>query len=132
MENHASMLLVGKLLFSLIFVVTSLMELGKFGMLTQMAKSKGAPLPEVGMVLWIAVKLFYVYALFSGHQLRLATWLLIAGLAVVSFFMHNFWAIKDFMEKIPQFIFFLRNISIAGSLLIILALLSRGPLAGIF
>lgn len=132
MENHASMLLVGKILFSLIFVVTSLMELGKFSILAQMAKSKGAPLPEAGMALWIAVKLFYVYALFTGFQLPLATWLLIAGLAPVTFYMHNFWAIKDFMEKIPQFVFFLRNVSIAGSLLIILALLSRGPLAGIF
>ncbi len=50
------------------------MEVSKFNMLAEMAGKKDAPIPEVGMSLWVFVKLFYVYFLFTGWQLPLATY----------------------------------------------------------
>jgi putative oxidoreductase len=122
MMNHSTALLVGKILFSLIFVITSLMEIFKFKMLVGMAQKKKAPLPEVGMVLWILVKLFYAYSLFTRWHLTIASGLLILGLAAVSFFMHDFWKIKDMNEKMIHLIMTIRNVSIVGSVLIYWAL----------
>ena len=118
--------LFGRILFSLIFVVTFT---GHFSeQMIGYAAAQGVPLP------WIAVPFSGVIALLGGlsvalgYKAKWGAWLLVLFLVPVTFMIHNFWAMQDQMMAQIHMAMFLKNLSMLGGALLI-SYFGTGPLS---
>ena len=109
-------LLVGRILFALIFVVSgATVHLIQRKQGVEYARANGVPLPE------LLVPLSGLQAVVGGLLVALGLWadlgaLLIALFAFpVAYGMHAFWKVSDPMERINQQTHFFKNVSMGGA-----------------
>ena len=102
------------------------MEFGKMEAILPMMEAKGVPAPMFALITSNLIKLVGVLSIMLGYKHKIGSMLLIIYLLPVTFFMHNFWTIEDPNEMFPQLIFFIRNFSIIGVLMMIYVL-GTGP-----
>ncbi|CAL1519282.1 DoxX family protein [Chitinophaga sp. MM2321] len=116
--------LLGRILYALIFIMSGLNHLGGTG--ADYAAASGVP--AAGFMVPFAGLLAMVGGLsvLLGFKAHYGAWLLVIFLIPVTFFMHNFWAIKDPMAAQMQMAFFMKNISMLGGALLI-AYFGAGP-----
>ena len=112
--------LVGRILLGLIFVLSGFAKIGGFDGTAGFIASKGLPLPQLVAALTIVVELGGGLALMAGLYTRqvvvaLAVFTLLAG-----FIFHNFWAVPA-ADQMAQQINFMKNLSIAGGMLVLAA-----------
>jgi putative oxidoreductase len=112
--------LVGRILISLIFVLSGFMKIMGFGMMAGVLHSKGFPMAPVALALTILIELGVGLSLLVGFQARAAAWILFLFLIPTTLIFHNFWAGTG-MEQQNQMAHFLKNIAIMGGLLTIAA-----------
>jgi len=119
-------LIIGRILFALIFVNSGLMHFTKSSATVGYAQYKKVPAAK------IAVPLSGVMILVGGLYVALGIYadlgaLLIAIFCLVSAFtMHNFWTIDDATAKQGETAQFFKNLSLAGAALIIFVLVGSG------
>jgi len=119
-------LLLGRILFSLIFLMSSF---GHFGAESiGYAAAKGVPAANLLVPFTGLMELFGAITIIAGYKARWGAWTLVAFLLPVTFIMHNFWTIEDAMAKQMDMIAFMKNISMTGGALII-AYFGSGPLS---
>jgi uncharacterized membrane protein YphA (DoxX/SURF4 family) len=109
-------LLVGRILFALIFVVSgATVHLIQRKQGVEYARANGVPLPE------LLVPLSGLQAVVGGLLVALGLWadlgaLLIALFAFpVAYGMHAFWKVSDPMQRINQQTHFFKNVSMGGA-----------------
>jgi putative oxidoreductase len=120
-------LLIGRILFALIFVVSGLtIHLLKWRDGVQYARASGYTLaPE------LMVPLSGLGAVAGGLSVAIGVWpdlgaLLLAGFAFpVAYFMHAFWKIEDPMMRGIQNAMFMKNVSMGGAALALFALFQQ-------
>jgi putative oxidoreductase len=117
---QSSTVLVGRVLLGLIFVLSGFAKISGFDGAAGYIASKGMPLPQLVAALTIVVELGGGLALMAGLYTRqivvvLAVFTLLAGVIF-----HNFWAAPP-AEHMAQQINFLKNLSIAGGMLVLAA-----------
>lgn len=107
--------LTARVLLSQIFIISGLSKAANPAGTIGYIQSVGAPLPEVAYTIALFVELVLGIALLVGFQTRLAA----AGIAVFTiaagFLFHN-----NLADQIQQ-IMFLKNLTIAGGLLMVVA-----------
>lgn len=107
--------LTARVLLSQIFIISGLSKAANPAGTIGYIQSVGAPLPEVAYTIALFVELVLGIALLVGFQARLAA----AGIAVFTivagFLFHN-----NLADQIQQ-IMFLKNLTIAGGLLMVVA-----------
>ncbi|CAB4598945.1 unannotated protein [freshwater metagenome] len=119
-------LIIGRILFALIFVNSGLMHFTKSSAMVGYAQYKKLPAAK------IAVPLSGLMILVGGLYVALGIYadlgaLLIAIFCLVSAFtMHNFWTIDDATAKQGETASFFKNLSLAGAALIIFVLVGSG------
>ena len=119
-------LIIGRILFALIFVNSGLMHFTKSSAMVGYAQYKKLPAAK------IAVPLSGLMILVGGLYVALGIYadlgaLLIAIFCLVSAFtMHNFWTIDDAPAKQGETASFFKNLSLAGAALIIFVLVGSG------
>ena len=119
-------LIIGRILFALIFVNSGLMHFTKRSAMVGYAQYKKLPAAK------IAVPLSGLMILVGGLYVALGIYadlgaLLIAIFCLVSAFtMHNFWTIDDATAKQGETASFFKNLSLAGAALIIFVLVGSG------
>jgi len=119
-------LLLGRILFTLIFLMSSF---GHFGAESiGYAAAKGVPAANLLVPFTGLMELFGAITIIAGYKARWGAWTLVAFLLPVTFIMHNFWTIEDAMAKQMDMIAFMKNISMTGGTLII-AYFGSGPLS---
>ena len=103
--------LTGRVLLALIFVLAGLSKLGNLAGTAGYMQSVGLP----SLLLWptIALEVLGGIALIVGFQTRYTAWALAAFCVVSGALFHN-----DFANQM-QMVMFLKNLSIAGGLLIL-------------
>lgn len=105
----------GRILLSQIFIISGLSKVANPAGTIGYIQSVGAPLPEVAYAIALFVELGLGVALLLGYKTRLAA----AGIALFSvaaaFLFHN--NLADQMQQIM----FLKNLTIAGGLLMVVA-----------
>jgi len=118
--------LVGRVLYALIFVVASV---GHFSQQTiTYAAAQGVPLA------WIAVPFSGVLSLLgglsvaAGYRARWGAWLLVVFLIPVTVMLHNFWSVTDPAAAQLQQVMFLKNVALIGGALLI-TYFGAGPLS---
>ena len=118
---------VGRVLLALIFVMAGLQKITGYTGTQQYMEAMGVPGALLPLV--IALEVLGGLALIAGWQARLAA-LLLAGFSVVSGLMFHLIPGMSMtgMEAQMQTIMFMKNLSIAGGLLMVVAL-GTGPVS---
>lgn len=114
--------LIGRVLFGGYFVIMGLNHFIKTKELTSYAKSKKVPSPKLAVLVGGALLLFGGFGIMLASYIQLAVLSLVVFLVVTSLFMHNFWALKDSAERMKEMSEFLKNMALAGAVLMVLLL----------
>jgi putative oxidoreductase len=107
-------------LLGLIFVISGWGKLTGFAAATGYIASKGLPVPEVLAALAIALELGGGLALMLGFKTRLAALAIAVFMVVITPIFHNYWNAPA-AEVMDQQIHFLKNVSIIGGILMVMA-----------
>lgn len=114
--------LLGRILFSLVFVGSGIGHLTQTEGSAQYAAYKKVPSPK------LAVQASGVLMLLGGLAIILGIWMDLAALGIailllmMAFMMHRFWEETDGQTKQVEMAQFMKNVSIAGGALVLVAL----------
>lgn len=111
--------LLGRIIFGGYFVMNGYNHLTKSGMMAGMVSSKNFPAPQAIVLLTGVQLVLGGLSIVLGISPQIGSWLLILFLVPVAFVMHAFWSEKDEQAKMIQMLFFMRNMALAGALLMI-------------
>jgi len=112
--------LIARVLMASLFLLSGINKIGDFSGTVAYIATKGLPLPQLGAVIAIAVELGGAIALLVGFKTRLIAFLMTLFTLTASVLFHNFWALPADQVLVNQ-IMFLKNLSIAGGLLMFAA-----------
>jgi uncharacterized membrane protein YphA (DoxX/SURF4 family) len=116
---NAWILLLGRVLYSLFFIMSGYNHLTKLGMMAQYAGSQGVPAPKLAVGATGLMLLGGGLSILLGVEPRIGALLLVVFLVPTAFTMHRFWGVADAMMAQNQFIHFWKNIVAAGGALMI-------------
>ena len=121
-----SVLIIGRVLFALLFISSGVSHLTKLEAMTGYAQYKKVPAAKFGVVLsGLMILLGGIYIAF-GVYADLGALLIALLLIPTSFLMHAFWKETDATAKQNESISFFKNLALAGAALIIFALVATG------
>ena len=111
--------LVGRVLFSLVFILSGLNHLTNHKGMTMYAQSKGVPMPGLavatsGVVIMVAGLLIAL-----GWHRFIAAALLAIFLVPTAFMMHAFWKETDPQARVGEMTHFLKDLALAGAALVL-------------
>jgi len=120
------LLVIGRVLFALIFINSGIAHLTKLNDMTGYAQFKKVPAPKLAVIVTgLMLTIGALYIVF-GVYADLGALLLAIFLVPTAFMMHNFWTIQDPQAKQGEMINFFKNLSLAGAALIIFVLVGSG------
>jgi putative oxidoreductase len=115
---------VGRVMLALIFILSGIGKITGYDGTAQYMAAKGLPMIGVLLPLTILTELGGGILLAIGFQTRWVA-LALSGFCIISaLIFHDFWTVTDPMQHMNQQINFLKNVSMAGGLLMIF---SMGP-----
>lgn len=112
--------LIGRILFGGFFVMNGFNHLTKTGMMAGYASSKNVPMVKLAVIFTGLMILLGGAGIVLGVYIKLSVILLVVFLFVVSFKMHNFWAIDEANQKMMEMVNFTKNMALLGAALMIL------------
>ncbi len=118
---------VGRVLLSLIFIMSAVGKLQAWQGTAQMMADRGLPAPDVLLSVAVGLELVGGVLIVLGLYARWGAIVLLLFLVPVSLIMHNFWALPADQAR-DQMINFMKNVSIAGGLVFLLAV-GAGPVS---
>lgn len=110
--------LVARILIALIFIASGAGKITGFEGTVGYIASKGLPFPALAAIAAIIVELGGGILLVLGYKARWAAFFMFGFSLAAAFIFHNFWAVPA-AEAQNQMIHFMKNISMAGGLLLI-------------
>jgi putative oxidoreductase len=118
--------LLGRILFSAIFILASL---GHFSAgAIEYSMREGVPMASLLVPLSGVIGLLGAVSILVGYKARLGAWLIVIFLVPITFAMHKFWAMSDPISTQIQQAMFLKNMSMLGAALLI-AYFGSGPMS---
>jgi len=117
---QSTTVLVGRILLGLLFVLSGFAKISGFDGTAGYIASKGLPLPQLVAALTIVVELGGGLALMAGLYTRQAVVALAGFTLLAGVIFHNFWAVPE-AEQMAQQINFMKNLAIAGGMLVVAA-----------
>jgi putative oxidoreductase len=112
--------LAGRILLAFMFILSGFGKIGGYDATAAYMAAKGMPMIGVLLPLTILTELGGGLALAAGFKARWVA-LLLAGFTILAaLIFHDFWAVEA-AHKMDQQINFLKNISIAGGMLMVFA-----------
>ena len=112
--------LLGRILISLLFLASGVSKMTGFAGTVGYIMSKGLSFPEALAGLAAALELIAGLAIVLGYKTRLAAFALAIYTLATGFIFHDFWA-SPADQVVVQQVMFLKNLSIAGGLLLLSA-----------
>lgn len=113
--------LVGRVLLSLIFLASGLMKLGDWSGNIAYMESKGFFLTHLFLAAATVIEIAGALMVMLGWRARLGAAALALFTVVAAVTMHNFWSVSDGMMKMVETAMFLKNLTIVGGLLLVVA-----------
>lgn len=117
--------LVGRSILALIFLTSGLGKIGSFQATAGYMVSKGVPLADIALVLTIIIEVGGAAMIILGFKARIGAAALFLWMIPVNIMMHNFWSVPEAAKQI-QMIMFMKNLSMMGAMLLIMAF-GSGP-----
>ena len=119
-------LVIGRILFALIFINSGIAHLTKLEAMTGYAKYKKVPAAKLSVILSGLMILIGGLYIALGIYADLGALLIAAFLIPAAVLMHAFWKETDATAKQNESIGFFKDLSLAGAALIIFALVATG------
>ena len=126
-----AVLLVGRVLFALIFLNSGIGHLTKTAAMTGYAQYKKVPAAKLSVIVTGLMILVGGIFIVLGLYADLGALLIAAFLIPTAVMMHAFWKETDATAKMNETVAFWKDLSLAGAALIIYALVSGGAELGI-
>ncbi|MFZ4107583.1 MAG: DoxX family protein [Candidatus Planktophila sp.] len=121
-----TVLVIGRILFALIFINSGLSHLTKLEAMTGYATYKKVPAAKLGVIVsGLMILIGGLYIVF-GVYADLGALLIAIFLIPTAFLMHAFWKETDAAAKQTESIAFFKDLALAGAALIIFALVGAG------
>jgi putative oxidoreductase len=111
--------LIGRILFSLIFIVAGFRHLKDFTHTVEEAKKAKAPFPKLSVAVMSLFALVGGLSVAFGFYSKIGAFLLLIFLLPTTFIVHRFWGLPDDQKQI-QIVHFSKNLSLLGTTLMIL------------
>ncbi len=125
MNVPAPVVVVARVLLALMFVLAGFSKFADLAGTAGYIASGGLPIPGVLAFLTAALEVVGGLALIVGFQARIVALVMALFTIVASLLFHNFWAMPADQQFMQQ-LMFMKNLSIAGGLLMVFAL-GAGP-----
>ncbi len=117
--NQNAMALVGRILLALMFLIAGIGKIGAgFAGTVGYIGSVGLPLPQVAAIGAIIVEIVASLALIIGWKTRWAALALAIFSVAAALLFHNYWAMPANQQMMQQIIF-MKNLAVAGGLLML-------------
>ncbi len=113
--------LVGRVLISLIFLMSGLGKVFQFDAQVGYAVSQGVPMASAAIGISAIIEIAAAVMIIVGFRARLGAAALFLWMIPVSVMMHAFWTISDPMSMQINMIMFMKNLAIMGGMLMIMA-----------
>ncbi len=110
--------LMGRILFSMIFIGSGLNHLMNSQATAQYAETKGVPGAKPAVILSGLMILAGGIMVLLGWNRSIGAWLLVVFLVPTAFMMHAFWKETDPMAKQNEMAHFLKTLALAGAALL--------------
>jgi putative oxidoreductase len=110
--------LVGRILISQVFILSGIVKVMNFSMMTGYVTAAHLPLPKVSLAIAAAIEILGGLAILTGFHTKVAAWILFLFLIPTTCLFHNFWAMQG-MERQDNMGHFQKNLAIMGGLLIL-------------
>jgi putative oxidoreductase len=120
-ERSEGLALLGRALLAVLFIVSGWGKLNGFAGAVGYIASKNLPMPQVLAALTVVVELGGGLLLLIGFKARWVALALVGFVIVITPIFHNFWDVPAAQAQMQQ-IHFLKNVAIAGGLLMVAAL----------
>jgi len=120
--------LIGRILFSLIFISSGLSHIFKLSEMSQYTASMGVPFPTAATLFSGLILLVGGLSILLGYKVKIGAIILVVFLIPTSFIAHAFWGIEDQMQAQMQMILFMKNIAMTGAALMFFYF-GTGPLS---
>ena len=118
--------LVGRILFSTIFIMTIMGHFSQQDI--SFAAAAGVPLASIAVPVSGIIAFLGGLSIAFGYKAKWGAWLIVLFLVPITLMMHNFWSAPDKMTAQMQLAMFIKNLSILGGALMI-AYFGTGPLS---
>jgi putative oxidoreductase len=119
-STQDSVALAGRVLLAMMFILSGFSKITGFDGTVGYIASKGLPMAQLVAIGTIAVEIGGGIMLAVGFKARWAALALAVFTLLAAFIFHNFWA-AEAAQKMSQQINFMKNISIAGGMLMVFA-----------
>lgn len=123
-----AVLVIGRILFALIFVTSGIAHFAKLEAMTGYAQYKKLPAAKLGVIISGLFFLLGGIYIAAGFWVDLGALLLAITLILAAVIFHNFWKETDPTAKQNEMIAFNKDIALAGASLILFALIAWGTL----
>ena len=114
---RGALVVLGRLLFALIFILSSPHHFTK--PVVAYAAAQGVPLASIGVPLTGVIALVGGLSILLGDCAKIGAWLIVPFLILVTPMMHKLWGISDPMVAQMQMVMFMKNLSMLGGALLI-------------
>ena len=119
-------LIVGRVLFSLLFISSGVAHLTKLEAMTGYAQYKKVPAAKLSVIVTGLILIVGGLYVALGIYADLGALLLAIFLLISAFKMHDFWKVTDAQAKQSEMTSFMKNLALAGASLIIFVLVGSG------
>lgn len=120
-----AVLLIGRILFAIVFVRSGIMHLTKLETMTGYAKYKKVPAPKFFVALTGVAIILGGLGIVLGIYADLGALIIAIFTLVAAFQMHNYWAETTPEGKMNESVAFYKDLSLAGAALILFILVGR-------
>lgn len=111
--------LIARLLFSAIFILSGLGHLTQTAAMAQYAGAKGVPAPRLAVLATGVMLIVGGLSVLLGFYVSIGAMLLVVFLLPTALLMHNFWTLKDPQARQNDQIHFMKNLALAGAAFLI-------------
>mgnify|MGYP001299695115 CR=1 FL=1 len=120
---------VGRLLLVTIFLMSAVgNKIPQFDQVAGYMAAEGVPLPQFMLAAAIVFLIAGGLSVLVGYQARVGAGLLLVFLVLATYYFHDFWTVTDPQKAQSEMIQFLKNVSLMGAMLMIIAN-GSGPLS---
>ena len=123
----AIVFLIGRIILGGYYLYSAVHHFMGIKMMSGYAASKGVPAPKLAVVGSGLLLLLGSLSILLGYQPYIGAIMIVVFLVPVAFMMHNFWSISDPQAKMGETINFMKDIALAASALMFLAIPTPWP-----
>ena len=114
--------LIGRVMLCAIFIASVAMnKIPNFETVAQDLAAKGVPSPKIVLAGAVVFLIVGSVSLIVGYWSRFGALLLLIVLGAMTYWFHAFWTIEDLTLRQAEMVEFIKNVSIGGALVVILA-----------